>query len=395
MLDTATIRAFLEDHHLDLASDVAAIAARRIAPLPPPEDDDAGRRQALEILGILGKENLYGYAIPESYGGLPGAPDLRACCLIRERLAAASPLADDIFALQCLGSMPITLAGTEEQRHRYLPEVSTGRAMAAFAMTEPEAGSDVSAMTTTARRDGGEWILSGRKHFISNAGLADFYTVFAVTDPEAGHRGISCFLVEADAPGLEYVGPQILSSPHPLGELLFDDCRLPSEALLGIEGGGFKLGMGTLDRLRATVAAAACGMASRALEEALSHSAQRKQFGKALGEFQLVQQKLARMATDLTASRLLTFRAARQADQGAERVTLESAMAKLFATESAQRVVDDAVQILGGAGVLASSPVDRLYRSVRALRIYEGTSEVQHLIIARQIQKAFEAESRS
>lgn len=393
MLDTATIRAFLDDHHTDLAQDVTAIAARRIAPLPPPEDDAAGRRQASEILEILGRENLYGYAIPESYGGLPGAPDLRACCLIRERLAAASPLADEVFALQCLGSMPITLAGTEEQRHRYLPEVAAGRFMAAFAMTEPSAGSDVSGMTTSARRDGGEWVLTGRKHFISNAGLADFYTVFAVTDPDKGHRGLSCFVVEANAPGLEFVKPQVLSSPHPLGEILFDDCRLPQDALLGAEGGGFKLGMATLDRLRATVAAAACGMAGRALQEALSHSTHREQFGKALGEFQLVQQKLARMATNLAASRLLTFRAAQEADLGAERVTLESATAKLFATESAQRIVDDAVQILGGEGVLASSPVDRLYRAVRALRIYEGTSEIQHLIIARQVQKAFSAQS--
>ena len=237
----------------------------------------------------------------------------------------------------------------------------------------------MAAMATRARRSPDGWVLSGSKHFISNAGLADFYTVFAVTDPEAGHKGLSCFLVDADSPGLEFVQPQILSSPHPLGEIAFDECIIPDDALLGLEGEGFKLGMATLDRLRATVAAAACGMARRALDEALAHARQRRQFGKALSEFQLIQQKLARMAVDLSASRLLTYRAAWLSDQARGRVTQESAMAKLFATEAAQRVVDDAVQVLGGTGVLAHHPVDLLYRSVRALRIYEGTSEVQHL----------------
>lgn len=383
MLDVDSIAPFLEDHHVDLARDLAAFAKRHLRPLPPPRDDAAGRRQAMEVLEILGKEGLYGYAVPEAYGGLPGAPDLRACCLIREAVAGASPLADEVFALQCLGSMPITLEGSEEQRHRYLTEVVAGRSMAAFAMTEPEAGSDVAALSTQARREEGGWVLSGRKHFISNAGLADFYTVFASTDREAGHRGISCFLVDADAPGLEFVKAQELSAPHPLGEIAFDDCRLPEDALLGVEGQGFKIGMATLDRLRATVAAAACGMAARALEEAVAHARRRRQFGQAIADFQLVQQKIARMATDLTAARLLTYRAAREADLGAERVTKEAAMAKLFATEAAQRIVDDAVQVLGGAGVLADGPVDLLYRAVRALRIYEGTSEVQHLVIAR------------
>jgi len=348
-----------------------------------PKDDAEGRRQALEILEILGNEGLCGYAVPEAYGGLPGAPDLRACCLVREALAAASPLADDIFALQCLGSMPVTLEGSEEQRHQYLPEVVSGRSMAAFAMTEPEAGSDVAGIRTRAWRDGNEWVLEGRKHLISNAGLADFYIVFASTSPEEGHRGLSCFLVDGQTPGLEFVGAQILSSPHPLGEIAFEECRLPADALLGLEGSGFKVGMATLDRLRSTVAAAACGMAGRALEEALAHARKRRQFGKPIGEFQLIQQKLARMETDLTAARLLTYRAAWEADVGAGRVTREAAMAKLFATEAAQRIVDDAVQILGGAGVLMNSPVDLLYRAVRGLRIYEGTSEVQHLVIAK------------
>ncbi len=397
MFDTAEIRPLLEPRHLDLAEDLATFVERKILPLAVPEDDRSGRWQAVEILEILGKEGLVGYAVPQEYGGLPGAPDFRACCLIREALAAASPLADEVFALQCLGTYPITLAGSEEQRHLYLAEAVAGRAMAAFAMTEPEAGSDVASLQTTARRELGSWLLTGRKHLISNAGLADFYVVFAATDRTAGHRGISAFIVPAEAPGFEFVRAQVLSAPHPLGEITFDECRLPSDALLGVEGGGFRIGMATLDRLRATVAAAACGMARRALDEALAHARKRRQFGKPLAEFQLVQQKLARMATELAAARLLTYRAAYEADAGVARVTRESAMAKLFATEAAQRIIDDAIQVLGGTGLLMDHPVDRLYRAIRALRIYEGTSEIQHLVIARQLLDAAEKsdESRS
>jgi acyl-CoA dehydrogenase len=310
------------------------------------------------------------------------ALDWRGCCIAREALAAASPLADAVFALQGLGVVPILLSGNAAMRERWLAPTLDGRAMAAFAMTEPEAGSDVAALGTRARRDGEHYVLDGAKCFISNAGIADYYTVFATTDAGAGSRGICCLVVPADTPGFRFVRPQILSAPHPLGEIAFEGCRVPVANRLGEEGKGFSLGLKTLDRLRATVGAAACGMAARALAEALAHARTRKQFGKPLGEFQLVQQKLARMATELTAARLLVFRAAHAADGGAERVTLESAMAKLYATEAAQRIVDDAVQVLGGAGVLASSAVDRLYRSVRALRIYEGTSEVQHLVIA-------------
>jgi acyl-CoA dehydrogenase len=257
--------------------------------------------------------------------------------------------------------------------------------MAAFAMTEPAAGSDASGMETTARSEGGGWVLDGAKRFITNAGLADFYTVFAVTEPGAGTRGISCFVVPADAPGLRFAGAQVLSAPHPLGELAFEGCRVEESALLGEPGEGFRIGMRTLDRLRATVAAAACGMARRALAEAVAHARRRRQFGKPLADFQLTRQKLARMGTELAAARLLTYRAAWEADHGGESVTRRSAMAKAFATEAAQRVVDDAVQILGGEGVMASHPVDHLYRSVRALRIYEGTTEIQQLIIAREI----------
>jgi acyl-CoA dehydrogenase len=399
--DTSTIRAFLDERHVALAGEVGRFAALRVAPLPAPEGDPGARQQARWLLALLGEEGWLGYAVPEAWGGHWPEPDLRACCLIREALAAASPLADAVFALQCLGSMPITLAGSEAQRSRWLPAVAGGQAMAAFAMTEPEAGSDVSSMATVASggtEERGGYVLDGHKTFISNAGIADFHVVFAATDREAGSRGLSCFLVEAGAPGLSFLGPQVLSSPHPLGELGFSGCWVPEENRIGLEGEGFKLGMRTLDRLRPTVAAAACGMAARALAEATAHARRRRQFGKTLAEFQLVQEKLAIMATDLTAARLLVYRAAWEGDaagiqnpapddpaRDSGRVSLAAAMAKAFATEAAQRIVDAALQILGGRGTLAEHPVERLYRSIRALRIYEGTTEIQHLIIARHL----------
>jgi len=378
---TDPIRPFLEERHLELAKKLLSFARSEIAPLPAAESDAAARSQARQLLGLLGEAGWFRYAIPDE----GGAPDLRACCLAREALGATSPLADAVFALQALGGHPILRAGTPEIRERWLHEIAAGRAMAAFAMTEPEAGSDAGAIETTARRDGGDYVLSGRKSLISNAGLADVYTVFASTDSAAGLRGLTAFVVPADAPGFEFTGAQILSEPHPLGELAFEGCRVPAAARLGEEGEGHRIALATLDRLRATVAAAACGMARRALDEALAHVRERRQFGKPLAGFQLTQQRVARMAIELDAARLLTYRAAWKADAGVERVTLESAMAKAYATEAAQRVVDDAVQLIGGRGVLASSPVDRLYRSVRALRIYEGTTEIQYLVVARQI----------
>ena len=370
--DIRPIRAFLEERHVEFARKVAA-GAETFHRRATPQDDASCRTEARVLLELLGKERWLDPIKSE---------DWRSCCLAREALGAVSPLADAVFALQALGSLPLLRSGSPRQRELYaLPAVS-GRSMAAFAMTERQAGSDVSAIATTATRDGDGYVLDGLKTYISNAGIADFYTVFASTDLGARNKGITCFVVPAHSPGLRFVGPQILSAPHPLGEIQFDGCRVAMENRVGEEGKGFSIGLGTLDRLRATVGAAACGMAARALDEALRHARSRHQFGKPLGDFQIVQEKLARMATELTAARLLVYRAAHAADSGAERVTLEAAMAKLHATEAAQRIVDDAVQILGGQGVLASSPVDRLYRSVRALRIYEGTSEVQHLVIA-------------
>jgi acyl-CoA dehydrogenase len=374
--DPRPVRAFLDEPHERFAAEAGAFAARALASRPESPDDAAARRDARALLALLGEAGLLEPIRRQ---------DWRACCLAREALAHASPLADAVFALQGLGVLPILLAGNEPLRERWLDDAIAGRAMAAFAMTEAGAGSDVAAMATTARRDGDHYVLDGAKRYISNAGIADFYTVFASTDPAKGGKGLSCFVVPADAPGLEFVRAQVLSAPHPLGEVAFHGCRVPATQRLGDEGRGMALGLQTLDRLRATVGAAACGMASRALDESLAHARDRRQFGKALAEFQLVQDKLARMATDLTAARLLVYHAAWVADRGAPRVTLEAAMAKAFATEAAQRIVDEAVQILGGAGVMADHPVDRLYRSVRALRIYEGTTEIQHLVIAAQL----------
>ena len=378
MPDPRPIRAFLDGKHVDLTTKLAKFIGREIAVLPDPDDDEAARKQARDILSVLGRGGWYG-AIQEQ--------DFRSCALIREALAYASPLADAVFALQALGCTPVALAGSKEQKQRWLDPAMSDAAMAAFAMTEPESGSDVASLTTSAQSDGDHYVLHGEKTLISNAGIADFYTIFASTDTSKGSKGISCFVVPADTAGLEFVRPLVMSAPHPLGDIALVNCRIPKGNLVGGEGEGFKLGMATLDRLRATVGAAACGMGDRALHEALTHATSRNQFGKELAEFQLIQQKLARMATDLVAARLLVYRAAWEKDKGAERVTLEAAMAKAFATEAAQRIVDDAVQILGGRGVLADNPVDRLYRSVRSLRIYEGATEIQQLIIAGQLIK--------
>lgn len=373
MSDLDSIRAFLDPSHRTLAERVGDFADRELVSREEPEDDGAARERARSLLADMGEAGLYE---PIRAG------DLRGSCLAREGLSRASPLADAVWALQGLGTSPILLSDNEEVRERWVDDAMTGRAMAAFAMTEEEAGSDVASMETRAVREGEHYVLNGEKTFISNAGIADFYTVFAVTDPEAGTRGISCFVVPADADGLEFVEAQEMAAAHPLGRIAFRDCRIPASSRLRDEGEGFKLGMMTLDRLRPTVAAAACGMARRALEEAMDHSATRRQFGQPLSEFQLIKEKIGRTATDLDAARLLAYRAAWEGDGGKDRITTEAAMAKAFATEVAQDVVDEAIQVLGGRGVMKSHPVDRLYRSVRALRIYEGATEIQRLIVA-------------
>ena len=369
---TASAAAFLDSPHLDLGARVCAWSEQHLFARPEPASDDDARRDSRELLGMLGDA---GWLAPV------GTQDLRALALVRDAIAAGSPLADAVVALQALSGTPIVLGGTDRQRARWLPEIVGGRAMGAFAMTEPEAGSDAAAMQTTARRDGSDWVIDGEKHLISNAGVADLYVVFAVTTPGAGSRGISAFLVPADAKGASFAGAQIMAAPHPLGRMRFEGCRVTGDALLGERDRGFKLGMMTLDRVRPTVGAAACGMASRALDEAVAHAGTRRQFGQPIGEFQLVREKLGRMATELHAARLLVYHAAWMKDRGAERITVEAAMAKSYATEAAQHIVDEAVQIAGGAGVLLGHPAERLYRAIRALRIYEGATEIQRLII--------------
>lgn len=369
------IRPLLDARHVDLANHVRS-SAETIAARGEALDDDSARREARELLTVMAGERLYD---PIRTG------DVRALCLTREIVAAANPLADAVLALQALGGTPIAQAGTDAQRARWLDAMCSGRAMAAFAMTEPEAGSDVAAMRTSARRDGSGWVIDGDKHLISNAGIADIYVVFAVTTPGVGHRGLSAFLVPADTPGLTFGGPQVLAAPHPLGRLRFESCRVPADALLGEVDGGFKLGMMALDAIRPSVGAAACGMATKALVVTLAHVTSRKQFGGPLASFQLVREKIGRLATELEASRLLVYRAAWCRDTERGRITLEAAMAKSFATEAAQHIVDEAVQIAGGIGVLVGHPVERLYRAVRALRIYEGTTEIHRLVIADQL----------
>jgi acyl-CoA dehydrogenase len=369
---TADAAAFLEPSHRELAARLIEWSSEQLLDRPEPADDADARSDARILLRSMGGA---GWLQPIA------DQDQRGLCIVREIIAAMSPLADAGVALQALAGTPLILAGTPAQRDRWLPGIIDGSAIGGFAMTEPDAGSDVAAMRTRARRDGADWVIDGEKHLISNAGLADVYIVFARTSPDSGSRGISTFIVPADTPGLVFDGPQVLAAAHPLGKLRFTSCRVPGDALLGDVDRGFKIGMMTLDRVRPTVGAAACGMAARALDEAIAHATTRKQFGQPIGDFQLIRARLGRMATDLSASRLLVYHAAWRKDRGAERITIEAAMAKSFATEAAQRIVDDAVQILGGSGVLVGNPVERLYRSIRALRIYEGATEIQQLII--------------
>jgi acyl-CoA dehydrogenase len=379
MMDTP----LLEDRHRELAALVDRFNRERVREVPPGEGEKARR-----LVHALAGEGLLDYTAPAGPGAGAKEIDVRALCVVRERLSYESSLADLMFAMQGLGSYPLTLAGSDEIRRRLLPRVRSGEAIAAFAITEPEAGSDVSAIQTVARRDGAGYVIDGRKAFISNAGLADFYTVFAKTDPAKGHKGISAFVVEKDAPGFSFEGDIELIAPHPIGRIRFDGCRVTAASLLGEEGAGFKIAMATLDTFRPTVGAAAIGLAWRAMDEAVDYARRRVQFGRPLAEFQSTQMKLADMATELDAARLLVYRAAWKKDNSSGRVTLESAMAKLFATESAQRIIDAAVQVHGGAGLVKGAAVERLYREVRALRIYEGTSEIQKLVIAGQLLKS-------
>ena len=368
---------FFEDRHRELASDLDAWARRHV-PAHHDGDVDAQCRALVRSLGAAGWLN---HAVGERI-------DTRAVCLARETLARHSGLADFAFAMQGLGTGAIALAGTPEQKARYLGPAARGEAIAAFALSEADAGSDVGAMRCAARPDGDGYVLDGEKTWISNGGIADVYVVFArdAGVQASGARGISAFIVEAATSGFEIAARIDVMAPHPLATLRFEACRIAASQRIGAAGEGFKIAMRTLDVFRTSVAAAALGFARRALDEALQRATTRQMFGRTLADFQLTQAKLAQMATTIDGAALLTYRAAWERDQGLS-VTREAAMAKLAATEGAQQVIDAALQMWGGLGVVSGQPVERLYREIRALRIYEGATEVQLLIVARELLK--------
>jgi acyl-CoA dehydrogenase len=364
---------FFEARHRTLAAEIDAWATEHVG--AGSADVDA---QCRALVKALGQGGWLKYAI--------GDIDTRAVCLIRETLARHEGLADFAFAMQGLGSGPISLFGNAEQKQRYVARAGEGSSIAAFALSEPGTGSDAAALTCAARRDGDSYVLDGEKTWISNGGIADFYVVFARTGEAPGAKGITAFAVEPGTPGFDCSERIEVIAPHPLGRLTFTSCRVPVAQVIGEAGQGFKIAMATLDVFRTSVAAAALGFARRALDEALRHAATRSMFGQMLADFQLTQAKIATMATGIDAAALLTYRAAWLRDRG-QRVTVEAAMAKMVATETAQQVIDSAVQLLGALGVVHGHPVEQLYREIRPLRIYEGATEVQQLIIARGIMK--------
>ncbi|MGF6290592.1 acyl-CoA dehydrogenase family protein [Paraburkholderia youngii] len=378
---------FFEPRHRQLAAGIDAWCRARL------EHQDHGDTDATCCLLVreLGEAGWLKYGVGGvAYGGHGDTIDTRAVCLLRETLARYSGLADFALAMQGLGSGAISLAGTHEQKSRYLPRVASGTAIAAFALSEPQAGSDVAAMALAAREEGDHYVLDGEKTWISNGGIADFYVVFARTGEAPGARGISAFIVDAETPGLDIAERIDVIAPHPLARLRFTNARVPKSQMLGAPGEGFKIAMRTLDVFRTSVAAASLGFARRAMAEGLARAASRKMFGQTLGDFQLTQAKLAQMALTIDSSALLVYRAAWLRDQG-ESVTREAAMAKWHASEGAQQVIDAAVQLYGGMGVQSGSAVEMLYREIRALRIYEGATEVQQLIVGRDLLKAHAA----
>jgi alkylation response protein AidB-like acyl-CoA dehydrogenase len=379
---------FFEARHRELQGELEAWCAANI------RDDGHADADAVckDLVRRLGAAGWLRYAVGgTANGGKYDVIDTRAICLLRETLARHSGLADFAFAMQGLGSGAITLHGTPQQRQHYLTQVAGGGMIAAFALSEPESGSDVAAMRCAARAEGDEFVLDGEKTWISNGGIADFYVVFARTGEAPGARGLSAFVVDAGTPGFEVAERIAVIAPHPLACLRFSECRVPKSALLGQPGQGFKVAMQTLDIFRTSVAAAALGFARHALDSALERATTRAMFNQTLADFQITQGKLAQMATGIDIAALLTYRAAWQRDQG-RKVTREAAMAKMTATETAQQVIDAAVQIWGGMGVVSNHPVEKLYREIRALRIYEGATEVQQLIIARQTLEVWEQE---
>jgi len=374
---------FFENRHRTFAKALDAWAKTTVRDVHG-HDVDA---QCKHLVQQLGSGGWLTHAVAGTvYGGAAEAIDTRMLCLARETLARHNGLADFAFAMQGLGSGAISLAGTPQQKERWLTKVATGQAISAFALSEPDAGSDVAAMQCAAHIDGDHAVLNGEKTWISNGGIADFYVVFCRTGEAPGARGISAFVVEASTPGLEIAERIEVIAPHPLARLRFTDCRVPLSHRVGGAGEGFKVAMRTLDVFRTSVAAAALGFARRAMEEALARAKSRPMFGQHLADFQLTQAKLAQMALTIDSAALLVYRAAWERDQGLK-VTRQAAMAKLAATEGAQQVIDAAVQIFGGLGVVSGVTVERLYREIRSLRIYEGATEVQQLIIGRDLIK--------
>jgi acyl-CoA dehydrogenase len=378
---------FFDDTHRQMAPALIAWAAQQSV------DERDDRAACREWVRRLGAGNWLRYCVPAAHGGALPALDSRSLVILRETLAYHSPLADFAFAMQGLGSGAITLAGTPAQQAAYLPAVARGEKIAAFALSEPEAGSDVAAMRSQAVISNPGYQLSGTKTWISNGDLADFYVVFAKTEPQAGARGISAFIVDAQQSGLDSSEHIHVMAPHPLATLRFDGCALGADALLGPLHGGFKLAMQTLDIFRASVAAAALGMARRAMAEAVAHAQQRQMFGQRLADFQLTQARLGEMSALIDAAALLTYRAAWLRDRrhtsgaGTPAYTAAAASAKLTATENAQKVIDMALQMFGGRGVQVGQTIEHLYRDIRSLRIYEGASEVQLLILGKHALK--------
>jgi acyl-CoA dehydrogenase len=373
---------FLTDAHVTLAARAETWIAQQAHVLPEARDIDDACRDWVAGLGAAG---FLRYCVPAAYGGALQDIDSRALCVLREVLAYHDALADFSFAMQGLGSAAMALGEATPTAAQWLPRVARGEAIAAFALSEPDAGSDAAALTTTARREGAHWVIDGCKTWISNGGIADFYCVFARTNPQGGTHGISAFVVPADAPGLVVAERIRVIAPHPLARVLFENCRVPLDHLLGVEGEGFRLAMRVLDVFRASVGAAAVGLARRALDAAVAHMRERRMFGATLADRDIARATLGDMATQLDAATLLVYRAAWMRDVQSVRTTAESAMAKLDATEAAQRIIDAAVQLHGGLGVTVGQVVERLYREIRALRIYEGATEVQKLVIGKAV----------
>lgn len=375
---------FFEPRHRELAERLEAWSAQNLSGIDHHDTDQTCR----SLVAALGRDGWLKFTAPGE--GDAERIDVRTLALIRETLARHAGLADFAFAMQGLGAGPLSLFGNAEQREAWLPKTRSGKAIAAFALSEPASGSDVAKIATVASRDGANFVLDGEKTWISNGGIADFYIVFARTGEAPGARGLSTFVIEADNPGLTIAERLNVIAPHPLARLRFEACRVPASALVGRAGDGFKIAMATLDVFRTSVGAAALGFARRALDETLKRATNRHLFGAPLADLQMVQGHIADMALEIDAAALLIYRAAWAKDMGAARVTREAAMAKLFATEAAQRVIDTAVQIHGGDGVRSGHPVETLYREIRALRIYEGASDVQKIVIARSVLSALE-----